>query len=121
MSEKVESVYTGEFLVSEGNNSISRDQVALAANVSLLAGTVLGKDASDVYTRLNPAASDGTEVAAGILYADKTTDADVGRAVVITRLAEVVESLLVFPDGITNDEKAAAIKQLAALDIILRS
>ncbi|UYM18933.1 head decoration protein [Endozoicomonas euniceicola] len=70
-----------DFLVSEGNNSISRDQVVLAANVSLLAGTVLGKDASDVYTRLKPAAS----------------------------------------DGITNDEKAAAIKQLAALDIILRS
>ncbi|MCW7553300.1 ATP-dependent Clp protease proteolytic subunit [Endozoicomonas gorgoniicola] len=95
--------------------------VQAAANISLLAGTVLGKDASDVYTQLDPAASDGTEVAAGILYADKITDSEPGRGVVITRLAEVVESLLVFPDGATDEEKAAAIKQLAAQDIILRS
>ena len=57
MSVKVEPTHTGEFLVSEGNNSISRDVVALAASLTLAPGTVLGKDASDVYTQLDPAAS----------------------------------------------------------------
>ncbi len=121
MSVKTESLHTGEFLVSEGNNRISREQVALAGNLNMLPGTVVGKTADDVYSPVNPAADDGTEVAAGVLYAGKMTDASGGNGVIIARLAEVVESLLVWPDGIADEDKAAAVEQLAGLDIITRS
>ncbi len=122
MSVKTESVYTGEFLVSEGNNSISREQVSFAASLTMLPGTVVGKASADgVYSSLDPSAVDGTETAAGILYAGKVTDASGGDGVIIARLAEVVDSLLVWPVSITDEQKAAAVDQLAGLDIILRS
>ncbi|USE34078.1 head decoration protein [Endozoicomonas sp. SCSIO W0465] len=122
MSVKTESVYTGEFLVSEGNNSISREQVPFAANLIMEPGTVVGKEsATGAFKPLDPGASDGTETAAGILYAGKVTDASGGDGVIIARLAEVVDSLLIWPAGITDEQKATAVDQLAGMDIILRS
>ena len=122
MNVKTESVYTGEFLVSEGNNTISREQVPLAANLTMEPGTVVGKEtATGAFKPLAPDAADGTEVAAGILYAGKVTDASGGDGVIIARLAEVVDSLLVWPAGITDEQKTAAVDQLAGLDIILRT
>ncbi|WP_257286408.1 head decoration protein [Endozoicomonas sp. SESOKO1] len=122
MSVKTEKNYTAEFLISEGNNSISREQVALAANLDMEPGTVLGKvTATGVYKPVDPAAADGSETAAGVLYAGKATDASGGDGVIIARLAEVVDSLLVWPDGITGEEQAAAITELAGLDIITRN
>ncbi|WP_419533715.1 head decoration protein [Endozoicomonas sp.] len=122
MSVKTESVYTGEFLVSEGNNTISREQVPLAANLTMMPGTVVGKASADgIYSPLDPSADDGTQNAAGILYAGKVTDASGGDGVIIARLAEVVDSLLIWPAGITDEQKATAVDQLAGLDIILRT
>ncbi|WP_419832781.1 head decoration protein [Endozoicomonas atrinae] len=122
MSVKTESVYTGEFLVSEGNNTISCEQVPLAANLTMMPGTVVGKASADgIYSPLDPAADDGTQNAAGILYAGKVTDASGGDGVIIARLAEVVDSLLIWPAGITDEQKATAVDQLAGLDIILRT
>ncbi|USE38048.1 head decoration protein [Endozoicomonas sp. SCSIO W0465] len=122
MSVKTESAYTAEFLVSEGNNSISREQVAIAANLALEPGTVVGKEtATGDYKPLDPAAANGTETAAGVLYAGKTTDASGGNGVIIARLAEVVDSLLVWPAGITDEQKATAVGELAGLDIIIRN
>ena len=121
MVVKTEPVHTGEFIVSEGNNSISREQVPLAADLALLPGTVLGKNASDIYLPLNTAADDGTQVAAGILYSAVTTGATGSQGVIVARLAEVVESLLIFPDGITDEDKATALSQLRAQEIITRS
>ena len=122
MSVKTESAYTGEFLVSEGNNRISREQVSFAASLTMEPGTVVAKATADgVYAPLDPAASDGTEVAAGILYAATSTGAAGGEAVIIARLAEVVDSLLVWPASITAEQQAAAVNQLAGLDIITRN
>ncbi len=51
MATRMESVHTGEFLVSEGNNSISREQIELGPDLTLLAGTVLGRNtATNVYS-----------------------------------------------------------------------
>ena len=87
MNVKTESVCTGEFLVSEGNNTVSREQVPFAANLTMEPGNVVGKASADgLYSPLDPAASDGTETAADILYAGKVG----GDGVIIARLAEVV-------------------------------
>ena len=58
MSVKTESVYTGEFLVSEGNNTISREQVPFAANLIMEPGTVVGKEsATGAFKPLDPSSS----------------------------------------------------------------
>ncbi len=58
MPTLTESVHTGEFLVSEGNNTISREQIELAPSLTLQSGTVLGKNtATDVYRPLDVDAS----------------------------------------------------------------
>lgn len=107
----------GEFLIAEGNGSISREKVTIASGAGVLEpGTVLGKitvgGKYDVYDAdVDPA--DGTETAAAILYAGvDATSADV-EAVVIARHAEVDETLLT---GIDAGGKA----DLAALQIIVR-
>ena len=76
MPVMTEPVHAGEFIVSEGNNSISRELIELAPDLTLLPGTVLGKDTSTaVYAALDPAASNGLQMAAGILWDHVSTDA----------------------------------------------
>ncbi len=121
MPVMTESVHTGEFLLSEGNLNISRELVELAPSLTMLSGTVMGKDtANDIYKPLDVDASDGTQMAAGILWDHKTTDATGGEGVLIARLAEVDQERLIWPDDITDEQKATAVSELAALDIILR-
>ncbi|WP_252177198.1 head decoration protein [Endozoicomonas sp. 4G] len=121
MPVMTEPVHTGEFIVSEGNNSISRERVELAPDLTLLPGTILGKNTSTgVYGPLDPAANTGLQMAAGVLWGHVTTDTTGGEAVIIARLAEVDETLLVWPKGITDEKKTTAVSDLASLDIILR-
>lgn len=121
MPVMTEPVHAGEFIVSEGNNCISREKVELAANLTLLPGTVLGKNtATAVYGPLDPVADTGMQMAAGVLWAHATTDATGGEAVIIARLAEVHQDLLIWPEGITEEQQTTAIEELASLDIILR-
>ena len=121
MPVMTEPVHAGEFIVSEGNNSISREKVELAANLTLLPGTVLGKNtATSVYGPLDPAADTGMQMAAGVVWDHVSTDATGGEAVIIARLAEVHQDLLVWPDGITAEQQVTATEELASLDIILR-
>jgi hypothetical protein len=69
MTELQEGRYAGEFVVSEGNGRISRETMTVLSGQSLQAGAVLGKvTASGKYKALNPAASDGSQAAAGVLY-----------------------------------------------------
>jgi hypothetical protein len=117
----VEGPHKGEFVVSEGNGSISREVVAILSGRSLEAGTVLGKvTASGKYRDLDPALTNGAEIAAAILY--DATDASGGdaEAVAILRLAEINAAEIIWPDGITANQKQTALGQLAALNIIAR-
>ncbi len=72
MPVKTEGKHPGEFIVSEANGYRSRDEVI----VTVPAGTkydvalVLGKiTASGKYVAYNNGAADGSEIAAGVLYA----------------------------------------------------
>lgn len=106
--------YGGEFLLSEANGSISREEVTIAAAAGVLeAGTVLGKLANGKYVAYSNAANDGSEVAAGVVY-HKIPDLAVDqKAVIIARHAEVIESKLTGID-------AAGKADLAALQIFCR-
>ncbi len=121
MATRMESVHTGEFLVSEGNDSISREQIELGPDLTLLAGTVLGRNtATNVYVLLDVDATDGSQMAAGILYSNIITDATGGESVAITRFAEVDQSLLGWPEAITDSEKDTSIAEFSTLGVILR-
>lgn len=106
---------TGEFLISEANGTISREEVTVAAAASaLVAGTVMGKiTASGKYVAYSNGAADGSEAAAGILYAAVADSAADQKAVLIVRHAEVAENRLT---GIDANGKA----DLLALGVIVR-
>jgi hypothetical protein len=88
---------------------------------NLQAGAVLGKvTASGKYKVLAPAAVDGSEAAAGILYDAVDASSADSEAVAIVRLAEVNAAELVWPAGITGGQKTTALGQLVALTIIAR-
>lgn len=115
MTVLTEGMHTAEFLLSEGNGSISREEVVIAAAAgAMVAGTVLGKiTASGKYVAYSNAAVDGTEVAAGVLYTNVADLATDQKAVAIVRQAEVVEAALT---GIDATGKA----DLAAIGVICR-
>lgn len=106
---------TGEHILSEANGTRSREQIVIAAGAGVLeAGTVLGKvTSSQKHVPYDPAATNGAETAAGILYAGvDATSADVA-AVAHVRDCEVAESLLTGID-------AAGITELASAGVIVR-
>jgi predicted small secreted protein len=95
MPELQEGRYAGEFVVSEGNGKISRETITVLSGETLEAGAVLGKvTASGKYKVLDPAAVDGSEAAAGILYDAVDASAADAEGVAIVRLAEVNAVLL---------------------------
>lgn len=115
MTTFTEGRHAGEFLLSQGNGAISREQVVIAAAAgAMAAGTVLGKiTASGKYVAYNNGASDGSQTAAGILW-DAVPDLAVDqKATAIVRHAEVTKSVLTGLD-------APAEVELAAVGIIVR-
>jgi hypothetical protein len=116
-----EGRYAGEFVVSEGNGRISRETITVLSGQNLTAAAVLGKvTASGKYKALNPAAADGSEVAAGVLYDAVDASAADAEGVAIARLAEVNAAELVWPTGITAPQQTTALGQLRVLTIIAR-
>jgi len=116
-----EGSHAGEHILSEANGDRSREQGVLASGNNLVAGAVLGQITADgKYTELAPGATDGSEVAAAVLYAavDATSaDAD---CVVSVRDAELSTSALTWPSGITGPEQVQATTELESLGIVLR-
>jgi hypothetical protein len=116
-----EGRYAGEFIVSEGNGRISRETITVLSGQNLQAGAVLGKvTASGKYKALDPAAADGSQSAAVILYEAVDASAADAEGVAVVRLAEVNAAELVWPAGITSGQKTTALGQLATLTIIAR-
>ena len=110
----IERNRAGEFLLSEGNGSISRETITLISGQDLAAGTVLGKiTASGKYTAYADGASDGSEAAAAILYDNVDASAGDKDAVVIARFAEVSSDILTGSD-------ANGVADLTVLNIIVR-
>lgn len=110
-----EGKHTAEFLMSEGNGFISRDQIRIDSTAgALVPGTVLGKlTTGGDYVAYSNAASNGSEVAVGILYAAAPDLAADQKAVMIARHAEVRASDLTGLD-------TAARADLLAVGIVCR-
>jgi hypothetical protein len=112
----------GNLLKYEAPQLYSRDIGTLAAGQNLNLGTVLAKRTSDgKWLALDPAASDGSEIALGVLAIDcDATLIDRDDALVIARHAIVARTALRWPAAITLAQKATAQAQLEARGILVR-
>jgi len=126
MSTKTEGRHTAEFLISEANGFRSRDEVTVTvpASTTLAAGFVLAQlSVSGNYVPYDNAGSDGSEEAAGVLLEELVNDDDAPADIegtVINGDAEVRESDLEWTDGLTDNDKAAALVDLRAVGIKAR-
>ena len=75
---------------------------------------------ADTWKAFDPAAVDGSQVPAGILFAAVDASAGAKKGVAHVRDVEVIGSLLVWPVGISGPNKTAALAALAGLGIIAR-
>ena len=117
--QHTEPARTGEHVLSEAAGSRSRESVVLASGV-LAAGTVLAMAADGTYVAHDPAASDGTEIAAGILYGPAdATDGPVP-AVAHVRDCEVNGTAITWADGMSDGQLGAMNTALTQAGIILR-
>jgi Bacteriophage lambda head decoration protein D len=119
------SRHSRSFILYEGSGGFSRDRIAVAPNQALVAGHVVGKvrreDGTEEVTLLQLKATDGSQIAAGIVIYPVTTDASpTDRAEVLIGHAEVNSSDLTWPAGMTAAQQKAAIKQLATTGIVVR-
>lgn len=123
MTTLTEGKHAGGFLVWETSRDYTRDTVTIASGAGKLPpGTVLGKiTTGGKYTGLAPAATNGSQNAAGILWAGvDAADADAPGVVLLRGPAIVNRHEVVWPDGATEVQITAATTALAALGIILR-
>ena len=120
-----ESNYISDVVLDEeGNLQASRDKVTVAQGQNLAIGTVLGKLSSGGQVKiLTPDAHDGSETAYGVLVSPGGIDASVKAVdgVAITRLAILKSTGLVWPDGISDVNKATALAQLLAVHVQVRA
>ena len=119
MATVSEVVAPGE--IDAGISTLHVEQITVLSGQVLVAGTVLGKiTASGKYKILAPAATDGTEAAAGVLWgAVDATGAD-KQGLAVRRLRELKNAVISWPAGITSPQKVTAIAQLEARMILLR-
>ena len=118
-----EALNLGDLLKYEEDRlNFSRDQVTVASGQNLELGAVVGRvTATAKVKRLDPAATDGTETPAGILLGaiDATlNDSDTG--LLLARHGIVASGAVVWPVGITPEEKLAAIAALQVRGILIR-
>lgn len=117
-----ESHNLGDLLKYEAPNRYSRELATVAVGQNLPLGAVVGRDsATGKLKALAPAATDGSEVAVGVLAAD--VDATLNEradALLIARHAIVASHALVWPDAVSPAEQATAIAQLEGRGVLVR-
>lgn len=124
MTVKTEGRHAAEFILSEANNTRSRDTATVASGQDLVAGQVVEFSGGNLIAASGDLESNGdiTTAVAGIMFDNvDASDGSVSGAVYIARDAEVSEDNLTFPtESSAGGEKAAAIESLATLGIIVR-
>jgi len=97
---------------------VSKDPIIVTGG-SFLSATVLGKKSDGTFTQLNPAGPEAS-AAEGVLFGAVDASAADQNGTAHTRVAAFHADRLVWPDGISQADKEAAIEELAAKNLILR-
>lgn len=121
MTPYTEGMHAGEFVLSEANGTRSREEIVVTqAGAALSAGQVLGRiTASGKYVPRVTTNSNGSEVAAAILYGNLPAATGDVAAVGFVRDCEVDGNVLT-GYGADATAKAVTKAQLAAVGIIVR-
>lgn len=116
-----EAPHAGAYIAEEVSVNLSRRVVEIASGAGKLApGTVLGKvTSSGQYVQFDPEADDGSQTACAILFDHVDATKQDVQAVVTVTLTAVNESELIWPEGISGQQLAAAINQLREADIVV--
>ncbi|ACN95470.1 head decoration protein [Wolbachia endosymbiont of Carposina sasakii] len=110
----------GDLLKYEVSSLYSRDQITVAKGQNIKLGAVVAKKTEDGLIRvLNPAGTDGTQTAIGVIVSDVNAIENT-KAVIVTRVAILADHAVVWPANITEEQKAEVIKQLEGRGIIIR-
>ncbi|MDA5562811.1 head decoration protein [Cobetia sp. MMG027] len=117
--QHTEPARTGEHVLSEAPGSRSREAIVIASGV-LAAGTVLAMANDGTYVAHDPTASDGTEIAAGILYGPADAREGPVPAVAHVRDCEVNGTAITWADGMNDGQLGAMNAGLINAGIILR-
>jgi len=127
MTKLTQGKTAGEFIVSElpaGSTGVSpcRDTITILSGQDLVAGSVLGKvTASGKYAIYNNGAADGTEVAAGLLFAAvDASGADAPGVGLIRATVEYNLTEVTWNTGALQAEIDAGVADLLAIGIIAR-
>ncbi|MGO1069730.1 head decoration protein [Lysobacter sp. CA199] len=117
-----EGMNLGDLLKFEADNLYSRDQVIVAAGQVLALGQVVGRiTATGEVAAVDPTATDGREVAAGVAVVPITTAAEPSPdGLIVARHATVADHALVWPRAVTPEQRAAATAQLRAIGVLVR-
>lgn len=114
----------GGYIIGElesATGTYARERGTLATGVLGRSGMVCGViTVSGKFAPLDPEATDGTEEASAILYSRVDASVADRPAVFSVRASEVNDAELIWPDGISGGNKAAAIAALKEKGIIVR-
>ena len=118
-----EALNLGDLLKYEAPNLFSRDQVTVLAGEVLPLGAVVGQvSATSKVKALDPTATDGSELAIGVLIAPQDAlSGDQTDGLIVARHALVADHALTWPAGMTPQQKDTALSQLKALGILVRT
>lgn len=120
MARITEGNYKAEWVQSD-RGAYSYDNATLISGQNLLAGAVLGQiTASGKYTAVAPAASDGSQTAAGILLADTNATSADKPCVVGRRGMEAIDAKLGW-GTLNSGQKTTARTQLNTATIVVRT
>lgn len=119
MTSITETNNLGDLLKYEVCRDYTREEITVAKGQNLKLGTIVGYDKDNMIKIMNPTATDGTQTAIGAIINDVNARENT-KAVIVTRAAMLADHAVVWPANITEEQKAAAIKQLEARGIIIR-
>lgn len=116
-------VFDADFVITEHNGTMSREQIMLKRGAAIAAATVLAQETvSKLWVPLNPAGADGSEIPRGILRNRRPAraGADTRRSVAQVRHTDVNGKKLIWPAGITVNQRKAFEATLANVGILVR-
>ncbi len=122
MTAITEGLNLGDLLKYEAPNLYSREQVTIVAGQNLELGAVVGRiTATAKFKVFDPAATDGSELPAGILLgACDATLIDRDDALLLARHGMVASNAVVWPAGLTVEQKTTALAQMSSLGVLVR-
>lgn len=120
MTTATEPNNLGDLLKFEQDARYSRDEITVATDQTLALGAVVGRNSSGEIVAIDPSATDGTEIAIGVMAEMVDATAATTPAVMIARHALVARPTLVWPSGITAAQIVTALSQLEQRGIVTR-